>query len=83
MSTATKFSSWVIMALFLLTTIPSVQSQGDIYPWDIEIEFENDDSSDPFDISEDGKATITFTVSNNGFLSMDLEFEYEGPFQGT
>ena len=71
------------MALFLLTTIPSVQSQGDIYPWDIEIEFENDDSSDPFDISEDGKATITFTVSNNGFLSMDLEFEYEGPFQGT
>lgn len=83
MSTATKFSSWVIMALFLLTTIPSVQSQGDIYPWDIEIEFENDDSSDPFDISEDGKATITFTVSNDGFLSMDLEFEYEGPFQGT
>tara|TARA_B100001996_G_scaffold63280_1_gene45354 strand:- start:2885 stop:3805 length:921 start_codon:yes stop_codon:yes gene_type:complete len=71
------------MALFLLTTIPSVQSQGDIYPWDIEIEFENDDSSDPFDISEDGKATITFTVSNDGFLSMDLEFEYEGPFQGT
>lgn len=83
MSTATKFSSWVMMALFLTTTIPSVQSQGDIYPWDIEIEFENDDSSDPFDISEDGKATITFTVSNNGFLSMDLEFEYEGPFQGT
>jgi len=83
MSTATKFSSWAIMVLFLLTTIPSVQSQGDIYPWDIEIEFENDDSSDPFDISEDGKATITFTVSNDGFLSMDLEFEYEGPFQGT
>jgi len=71
------------MVLFLLTTIPSVQSQGDIYPWDIEIEFENDDSSDPFDISEDGTATITFTVSNDGFLSMDLEFEYEGPFQGT
>jgi hypothetical protein len=73
----------IIIVLFLFSIIPSVQSQGDIYPWDIEIVFENDDSSEPFDISEDGKASITFIISNNGLLSIDLEFEFEGPFQGT
>ena len=83
MSTAIKTSTWIILILFLVNTLPSVQSQGDLYPWDIEIDFENDDSSNPFDISEDGKATITFFISNDGPLSIDLEFEYEGPFQGT
>ena len=83
MSGIIKYSSLMVIFLFLLNTIPSVQSQGDIYPWDIEIDFENDDSSEPFDISDDGKASVTFIISNNGFLSMDLEFEFEGPFQGT
>ncbi|RJU84261.1 MAG: hypothetical protein DWB93_01680 [Candidatus Poseidoniales archaeon] len=83
MSAIFKYSSLMVIVLFILNTIPSVQSQGDIYPWDIEIDFENDDSSEPFDISEDGKASITFIISNNGLLSMDLEFEFEGPFQGT
>lgn len=83
MSTVIKTSTWIILILFLVNTLPSVQSQGDLYPWDIEIDFENDDSSNPFDISEDGKATITFFISNDGPLSIDLEFEYEGPFQGT
>ena len=83
MSTVIKTSTWIILILFLVNTLPSVQSQGDLYPWDIEIDFENDDSSNPFDISEDGKAMITFFISNDGPLSIDLEFEYEGPFQGT
>ena len=83
MTAAIKISTWTILILFVLNTLPSVQSQGDLYPWDIEIDFENDDSSNPFDISEEGKATITFFISNNGPLSMDLEFEFEGPFQGT
>ena len=83
MSTAIETSTWIILILFLVNTLPSVQSQGDLYPWDIEIDFENDDSSNPFDISEDGKATITFFISNDGPLSIDLEFEYEGPFQGS
>ena len=68
MSAAVKYFSFMIIVLFLFNTIPSVQSQGDIYPWDIEIDFENDDSSEPFDISEDGKASVTFIVSNNCLL---------------
>tara|TARA_B110000881_G_C18587039_1_gene525453 strand:- start:1240 stop:2187 length:948 start_codon:yes stop_codon:yes gene_type:complete len=75
-------TSFVLVTLFILSLVPSVQSQGDIYPWELEIDYPNDEESNPFELSRGGTTTITFFITNDGPLSIDVTFEYEGPFQG-
>ncbi len=72
-----------IIALLFLSLVPSVHSQVDIYPWELDIEYPDDDSSNPFELSDEGKVSISFVITNSGLLSLDISIEYEKAFPGT
>ncbi|MFQ3322063.1 MAG: hypothetical protein ACI9O1_001168 [Candidatus Thalassarchaeaceae archaeon] len=73
---------FIITSLILISLLPGVYSQGDVYPWELNIEYPDDDAGNPFELSNDGGARITFTVTNDGLFSIDVSFEYEKAFPG-
>ncbi|HJM13077.1 MAG TPA: hypothetical protein QF641_01115 [Candidatus Thalassarchaeaceae archaeon] len=78
-----KVNSLVIRLVVLSIIIPSTISLGqEIDAWELGIEYPNEDASNPFEISKDGKVKVEFFVDNSGFVEITVEFAYEIPFGG-
>ena len=78
-----KIHFFFVVSLLFLSLLPTVHSQGDVYPWELDIEYPGDDSSKPFELSKEGVTTITFLVINDGLLSIEVSFEYDKAFEGS
>ena len=53
---------FIITTLILISLLPGAYAQDVDYPWELNIEYPEDDSGNPFELSNDGKARIVFTV---------------------
>jgi hypothetical protein len=80
-----KVNSLVIRLVVLSILIPSTISLGqeqEIDAWELGIEYPNEDATNPFEISNDGKVKVEFFVDNSGFVEITVEFAYDIPFGG-
>ena len=72
-----------LVMLILIPLCPLMVTEAQIPTgWDMGINYIDDDSSEPFQISDNGEVTIEFFVDNSEILEITVLFEYEIPFGG-
>ena len=80
-----KYTRAVVLSGFLLlwSMIPqSVLSQDIGDSWKLEIDYPEEDSANPFILSDGGSVSVGFFVENSGLVEISVEFSYEIPFGG-
>tara|TARA_Y100000768_G_scaffold138201_1_gene102956 strand:- start:11937 stop:12896 length:960 start_codon:yes stop_codon:yes gene_type:complete len=80
-----KCARIVILSSFLLLfgIIPQpVLSQDIGDSWKLEIDYPEEDSANPFILSNGGSVSVGFFVENSGLVEISVEFAYEIPFGG-
>ncbi|MAH98877.1 MAG: hypothetical protein CMA12_07195 [Euryarchaeota archaeon] len=80
-----KCTRAVILSSFLLlwSIVPqSVLSQDIGDSWKLEIDYPEEDSANPFILSDEGSVSVGFFVENSGLVEISVEFAYEVPFGG-
>jgi len=80
----TKKHQSIILIVVLLSSLSAgfTQAQPELGNWELGIEYPGDDSNNSFSISKMGQVSITFFVDNSQFVDIEVEFEYEIPFEG-
>ncbi len=68
------------VALLVVCSLTTVNAQ--IGSWEMGIEYPQDNEDVPFNVKQDGTASIEFFVSNDELVDIVVEFEYEIPFEG-
>ena len=69
--------------LLLWSIVPqSVLSQDIGDSWKLEIDYPEEDSANPFILSDEGSVSVGFFVENSGLVEISVEFAYEVPFGG-
>ncbi len=69
-----------IMALSLFAAAPS--SAQELDSWELGINYPDEDSTNPFLLSNDGSVKVEFFVENSGLTEITVEFEFNVPFSG-
>ncbi|MBT3357383.1 MAG: hypothetical protein HN534_00665 [Euryarchaeota archaeon] len=78
-----KYQSIIlIFVLFSSLSAGLTQAQPELGNWELGIEYPEDDSNNSFIISKTGQVSISFFVDNSQFVDIEVEFEYEIPFEG-
>ena len=68
------------VALLVVCSLTTVNAQ--IGSWEMGIEYPQDNEDVPFNVKQDGTASVEFFVSNDELVDIVVEFEYEIPFEG-
>ncbi|MBJ36666.1 MAG: hypothetical protein CMB68_04855 [Euryarchaeota archaeon] len=64
----------------IVCSLTTVNAQ--IGSWEMGIEYPQDNEDVPFNVKQDGTASVEFFVSNDELVDIVVEFEYEIPFEG-
>jgi len=73
-----------LVMVILVSLCPPIGVEAQIPGgWDMGIKYVDDDSSEPFQISDNGGVAIEFFVENSELLEITVQFEYEVPFGGS
>ena len=68
------------VSLMIVCSLTTVNAQ--IGSWEMGIEYPQDNEDVPFNVKQDGTASVEFFVSNDELVDIVVEFEYEIPFEG-
>jgi len=72
----------LILCIALLVVFSTTTVNAQFGSWELGIDYPQDNEDVPFDIGQDGKASVAFFVSNEELLDIVVEFEYDIPFGG-
>ena len=65
------------IALLVVCSLTTVNAQ--FGSWELGIEYPQDNEDVPFEVRQDGTASVVFFVSNEELLDIVVEFEYDIP----
>ena len=71
-----------ILGIAILIVCSSTTVNAQFGSWELGIEFPQDNEDVPFDLRQDGTASVVFFVSNEELVDIVVEFEYDIPFEG-
>ena len=72
----------LILGIALLVVCSSTTVNAQFGSWELGIEYPQDNEDVPFEVRQDGTASVVFFVSNEELLDIVVEFEYDIPFEG-
>ena len=72
----------LILGIALLVFCPLTTVNAQFGSWELGIEYPQDNEDVPFELRQDGTASVVFFVSNEELLDIVVEFEYDIPFEG-
>ena len=78
-----KVSSSYFGVLILLFSFPICPASAqELGSWELGINYPDDDSANPFEISPEGSVNVEFFIENSGITEITVQLEYEIPFGG-
>ena len=78
-----KVSSSYFGVLILLFSFPICPASAqELGAWELGINYPDDDSANPFEISPEGSVNVEFFIENSGITEITVQLEYEIPFGG-
>ena len=72
----------LILGIALLVVCSSTTVNAQFGSWELGIEYPQDNEDVPFEVRQDGTASVVFFVSNEELLDIVVEFEYDIPCEG-
>ena len=70
----------VLTLLFLFPICPA--SAQELGSWELGINYPDEDSANPFEISPEGSVNVEFFIENSGITEITVQLEYDIPFGG-
>ena len=70
----------VLILLFLFPICPA--SAQELGSWELGINYPDEDSVNPFEISPEGSVNVEFFIENSGITEITIQLEYDIPFGG-